>query len=409
MKTEDARLSRPPLPPYIRAMHDRHGTWRIPRTSRSWRTLAVASCIAGVACIRETEPDLSAPTPWEIQPAATLDDGSAYWPGAQWRTALPAQVGMDSAAMATLSRDVRTRRWPTMRSLLIVRRGYLVFNEYVDSTTPQQIQPLTTATATVTGLLVGIAVREGRLRPTDGVAQFFPEYANRLANTGVIVDALLDMRSGINFNEEGPGPPSLETLLRSDDWLRYIVSTGITGAPGDRWNYSSADAIYLGGVLHAVTGEPASAYAKRTLFAPLGIGAYTWVAGRPNELPQMGGGLALTAPDMARLGYLMLRKGQWGATPIVTPAWLASMGERKSPSVVEWLGYTLDFGRMLWELPIRGSGDPSLVAAAGTGGQWIIVVPSRDIVIVATGNAISVEKHATALQLLYDVILPAAH
>jgi len=40
---------------------------------------------------------------------------------------------------------------------------------------------------------------------------------------------------------------------------------------------------------------------------------------------------------------------------------------------------------------------------------WIIVVPSRDIVIVATGNAISVEKHATALQLLYDVILPAAH
>jgi len=85
------------------------------------------------------------------------------------------------------------------------------------------------------------------------------------------------------------------------------------------------------------------------------------------------------------------------------------MGERKSPSVVEWLGYTLDFGRMLWELPIRGSGDPSLVAAAGTGGQWIIVVPSRDIVIVATGNAISVEKHATALQLLYDVILPAAH
>ena len=409
MKTEDARLSPPPLPPYIRAMNDRHGPCRIPRTSRAWRTLAVASCIAGVACIRETEPDLSVPTPWEIQPAATLDDGSTYWPGAQWRTALPAQVGMDSAAMATLSHDVRSGRWPTMRSLLIVRRGYLVFNEYVDSTTPQQIQPLRTATATVTGLLIGIAAREGRLRPGDGVAQFFPEYADRVGSTAIVVNDLLEMRSGINFDEEGAGASSLQALTRSDDWLSYLLSTGKTGPPGERWNYSSADAIYLGGVLHAVTGEPASAYAKRTLFAPLGIGAHTWVAGRPNELPQMGGGLALTAPDMARLGYLMLRKGQWGASPIVTSAWVTSMGQRRSPSVVEWLGYTLDFGRMLWELPIRGSGDPSLVAAAGTGGQWIIVVPSRDIVIVATGNAISVEKHATALQLLYDVILPAAH
>ena len=84
------------------------------------------------------------------------------------------------------------------------------------------------------------------------------------------------------------------------------------------------------------------------------------------------------------------------------------MGERKSPGVVEWLGYSLDFGRMLWALPIRATGDPNLVAAAGTGGQWIIVVPSRDLVIVATGDALSVEDHATALDLLYDVILPAA-
>jgi CubicO group peptidase (beta-lactamase class C family) len=394
-------------------MHARQGPVWIPRARRGWRTLAIASCIGGMACIRETEPDLSAPTPWEIQPATTLDDGTTYWPGAQWRTALPAQVGMDSAAMATLSHDVRSRRWPTMRSLLILRRGYLVFNEYVDSTTPQQLQPLQTATATVTGLLVGIAVREGRVRMGDGIPQLFPEYADQLNGpfkNGLVVDQLLTMRSGLAFSEEDGGSPSLSGLTRSSgDWLRYLLSGGVTGAPGEHWNYSSGDAIILGGVLHAVTGESASAYARQTLFASLGITDYTWFTGQPNDLPQMGGGLSLTAPDMARLGYLMLRKGQWGATPIVTPAWLTSMGERRSPGVVEWLGYTLDFGRMLWELPIRGTGDPGLVAAAGTGGQWIIVVPSRDLVLVATGDAISVEKHATAMQLLYDVILPATH
>ena len=379
---------------------------------RLLRSLAIAWWIGGTACTYETKPDLSAPTPWEIQPAPAIDDGSSYWPGAQWRTALPAQVAMDSAAMATLSHDVRNRRWPDMHSLLILRRGYLVFNEYVDSTTPQQIQPLKTASATVTGLLVGIAVREGRLRAGDGLPQLFPEYADLLSGfkSGMVVDHLLTMRSVLAFNEEDPVGVSLSGLTRSrEDWLRYILSAPLTGGLNDRWSYSSGDAIVLGGVLHAVTGEPASDYARRTLFAPLGITDYTWFTGQPNGLPQMGGGLSLRAPDMARLGYLMLRKGQWGATPIVSAEWLASMRERKSPGVVEWLGYTLDFGRMLWELPTRATGDPNLVAAVGTGGQWIIVVPSRDLVVVATGDAISVEKHAVALQLLYDVILPATH
>jgi len=372
------------------------------------RVLPYLACALVTSCVQATEPALSAPPAWEIQPATALDDGTAYWPGANWRTALPSQVGMDSAAMATLAHDVRSSRWPTLRSLLIVRRGYLVLNEYV-GTTPQELQPLQTATATVTGLLVGIAAREGRLRPSDGITQFFPEYGSRSSSTAIVVDDLLAMRSGINFDEEGTGPTSLRALTRSDDWLSYLMSTGHMGPPDERWNYSSGDAIYLGGVLHAVTGESASAYARHALFAPLGITAYTWSTGRPNGLPQMGRGLSLTAPDMARLGYLMLRKGQWGATPIVTPAWVAGMGARKSPGVVEWLGYTLDFGRMLWELPIRESSDPNMVAAAGIGGQWIIVVPSRDLVIVATGDALSVEKHATALQLLYDVIVPAAH
>jgi CubicO group peptidase (beta-lactamase class C family) len=383
--------------------------------ARRWRVLAVASCVGGTACIRPMEPDPAVPTPWEIQPAPSIDDGTSYWPGTQWRTALPAQVQMDSAAMATLSRDLRGRRWPTVRSLLVVRRGYLVFNEYLDDATPQEIQRLRSATTTVTGLLVGIAVREGKLRPSDGVPPLFPEYADLLGSgsfkNGMLVDHLLTMHSGLAFYEEDPGfTPSLPELTRSTgDWLRYIFAGTTTAAPGERWNYSSGDAIALGGVLHAVTGEPAGDYAKRALFAPLGITAYTWFTGQPNSLPEMGGGLSLTAPDMARLGYLLLRNGQWGGAPIVTPAWVATMGERRSIGVVNWLGYSLDFGRMLWALPaIRGTADFSVVAATGVRGQWIIVAPSRDLVVVATGDAVSVEDHSRALQLLYDVILPAA-
>ncbi|PYP80885.1 MAG: hypothetical protein DMD35_03525 [Gemmatimonadetes bacterium] len=388
---------------------------RLLRAPHRWSVLALAWCIGGTACTYETEPDLSAPTPWEIQPATAIDDGTGYWPGARWRTALPAQVQIDSAAMATLSRDLRARRWPTVRSLLIVRRGYLVLNEYLDDATPQALQRLHSATTTVTGLLVGVAVREGKLRASDGVPQLFPEYADLLGGNsfknGLLVDHLLTMHSGLAFYEEDAYTPSLQGLTSSTgDWLRYIFSGTTTSPPGERFNYSSGDAIALGGVLHAVTGESASEYARHTLFAPIGITDYTWFTGQPNGLPEMGGGLSLTAPDMARLGYLLLRRGQWGAAPIVTPAWVASMSERRSVGVAQWRGYMLDFGRMLWELPPpTGTADFGAVAAAGVGGQWVIVVPSRDLVVVATGAAVSVEDHAMALKLLYEVILPATH
>ena len=379
------------------------------------RALLGLACLLGAACVPSTEPDaatLAAPTPWEITPAATVDDGAAYWPAATWRTALPTQVGMDSASMATLSRDVRRGRWPTMRSLLVVHRGYLVLNEYGGGATPDTMQSMQAATTLVTGLTVGAAVREGKLRLTDGAGPLFPEYADLVASgakSAVTVEHLLTMRTALDFREEPYQGSLLQALNQSkSDWLRLIFSQALNGANGDRWRYNSGSAIVLGGMIHAATGEAADVYARRTIFSPLGITRATWVIGQPNGLPHMAAGLALTPPDMARLGYLMLRKGRWNDAPIVTEAWVAGMRERKSRQVGEWIGYTLDYGRMLWILPaIGGSGDVDVLAASGGGGQWIFVVPGKDLVVVATGDANTTADFAKPIQLLYDVIVPA--
>lgn len=285
---------------------------RTTRTRRGWPALVAASCLAGAACVPPTanDGDGSAPTPWEITPAPTVDDGTAYWPGAQWRTAMPGQVGMDSSAMATLS------------------RGKLgEFNQY------------------------------------------------------------------------------------STDWLRLIFSNGLFNAPGERWGYSSASAIVLGGILHAVTGEPADAYARHALFAPVGITRFAWATGQPNGLPHMGLGLSLTTPDLARIGYLMLRNGRWNDTPIVSDTWIAGMRERMSTNVGSWSTYSLDYGRMLWILPPIGgaTGDRDVLAASGGGGQWILVVPGKDLVVVATGDAVATANFVEPVDVLYDIVVPATH
>jgi len=123
----------------------------------------------------------------------------------------------------------------------------------------------------------------------------------------------------------------------------------------------------------------------------------------------MGLGLSLTVPDMASIGYLMLRTGRWNDTPIVSDTWIAGMRERKSTSVGKWSTYSLDYGRMLWILPavrgVAGSGD--VLAASGGGGQWILVVPGKDLVVVATGDAVAMANFVDPLAVLYDIVVPA--
>jgi CubicO group peptidase (beta-lactamase class C family) len=85
------------------------------------------------------------------------------------------------------------------------------------------------------------------------------------------------------------------------------------------------------------------------------------------------------------------------------------MRERMSPSVGKWSTYALDFGRMLWILPsvsgATGSGD--VLAASGGGGQWILVVPGKDLVVVATGDAVATANFVEPLDVLYDIVAPA--
>ena len=315
--------------------------------------------------------------------------------------------------MATLSHDVRTGKWPTLKSLLVVRHGYLVFNEYVAGVEPESLQAVQEVTVTVTGLLVGIAAREGKLRPEDPIGPFFPEYANHLASgfmSGITIDHLLMMRSGICFYDEPYQGSTLQKLNHSTgDWLELIFSLPMCGGINDGWRFNSGDAIALGGVLHAALGESASSYAKRMLFEPLGITNTLWRIGQPNDLPHMAAGLSLTAPDMARLGYLLLRNGRWNDTPIVSEQWVASMRERKSPRLGAWLSFPVEYGRSIFMLPsLDGSYKGDVLAASGAFGQWIFVVPAMDLVVVATGNANIQGDFAQPIQMLYDVIIPAA-
>lgn len=344
-----------------------------------------------------------------------VQDGATYWPAAEWRRATPEQVGLDAKRIAALVGRIRRNQIPAIHSLLVVRQGYLAVEEYFNGSSAESMHTLQSVTKSVTSLLLGIAVDQGAVPAIDRpVIGFFPEYPD-LQNLddrkrGMTLRDILTMRTGLDWSEDPYEGSPLATLNATrSEWIRFVLDWPMRDPPGTRFEYNSGGVIVLGGVLYNTTGLVADEFARRYLFDPIGVGPATWYSGGPHGLPHMGGGLNLRATDMARLGYLVLRGGRWGARQVVSPGWLAAS---LAPAVLRprtFAGYPVDYGYLWWLLPRDGHGatgapGETIYTASGAQGQWIFVIPNFDLVIVVTAGT---PQFDAPVAFLYEDLLPA--
>jgi len=267
------------------------------------------------------------------------------------------------------------------------------------------------ACASVTSLLFGIAQAKasadaGNLdRP---VLDVFKKYSS-IANVddrkrSLTLRHLMTMRTSMDFWEQPyPGSPLDQLNRSSDDWVKFVLDRPMTGTPGSAWAYNSGAAIAMGGVIRELSGRNVDDFARSELFEPIGATGETWARSPYDGLPHCGGGLNLKATDLARVGYLVLRHGRWGDREIVPRAWLdltTAPVTRGSP--VFFSSYGSAYGYFWWLFPTRRGGtDTGIIAASGSGGQWLFVIPSLDLVVAI------VAAEGNGLDLLYDGILAA--
>jgi CubicO group peptidase (beta-lactamase class C family) len=338
------------------------------------------------------------------------DSGAAYVPAVEWRTAAPARVGLDAARIDQLGRDVDAGRFGTVQGVAIVRFGYLAFEHY-DGWSRSTVHTLQSVTKSVTSLLVGIARRDGgplANLDTAVVALFgrYPTIDHLDADKQALsIRHLLTMRTSMDFWEQPYAGSPLDELNRSaGDWVKLVLDRAMLGPPGTVWAYNSGAAIVACGLIRETRGEAIQPFAERELFSPLGITNVRWAESPFDHLPHCGGGLFLTLPDLTRIGYLMLRHGKWGDRQIVPADWVQQSVQPVSRgSPVFFSQYGSAYGYFWWLFPRQaGASDAgSVIAASGSGGQWLFVVPSLDLVVAVVGTS------AAGLDLLYQDILPA--
>lgn len=220
-------------------------------------------------------------------------------------------------------------------------------------------------TKTVTGALIGIAIRRGEIPSVDvPVAGYIKGLPG-----GIRLRHLLTMTAGLQWDEEKDWP-----ALEADfDWIRFVTRP-LAGTPGQDFNYSSGTAVLLGEVLRRATGDSASAYAVKHLWKPLGVTSAYWKSVQFGVVDTQGG-LYLRPLDLARFGELYLRDSS-----LLGKGWVKA-------STTPWVSVPDDpgwkFGYQWWLLPY-GRGQYAYTAM-GYGGQRLFVIPEYDAVAVFTG------------------------
>jgi CubicO group peptidase (beta-lactamase class C family) len=209
------------------------------------------------------------PAPAMSRPAPTV--ARDYWPTAGWRTAAPKDQGIDTAALAQVEEQT-TKAYTQVRSVLLVRHGYLVYEHYRDGLDETAGNDIRSVTKSVVGALVGIALAEGKIRSLDQtVGELLPAQLPKDADprfARVTVKQLLTMTSGLPANN-ATGVD--DALWNSPDWVRYILGRRLETDPGTRFAYSDQGAHLLSAMVANASGQSTLAFARTHLFDPLGI------------------------------------------------------------------------------------------------------------------------------------------
>jgi len=271
------------------------------------------------------------------------------------------------------------------RAFLAIRDGLIVYERYFGDVSENTMLPSFSISKTYAALSIGCAVNDGLLGSMDDpITKYLPDLARKSGYREVTLDHLLRMTSGIYFDEEST---AAAMFYYSTDLSQRTYAYDVRWPPGTHYLYGSVNIQLLWQALHArLGGDTVSHYFQERVWGPLGAEhAATWsLDSRASGVEKFFGGFNATARDHARIGLLFLNGGTLGGRVIVPRSWIA---RSLSPDPVAGLVSTADGrvrrGMYQWFLTVDGSG----YFAKGYRGQYIFVVPGRNMVFVRFGES----------------------
>lgn len=359
------------------------------------------------------------------------------WPGETWAKSSLEAEGLDAAAIDSIHLDITKGKYGLIDEFLLIRHGKVVANHHYqqkyDSIAAKydtlnhmfnydhpawhpyykggNLHSLQSVTKSITSVSMGIAIDEGhiagvKIHPMELFKGYTQDFTDS-RRAAIKLEDLLTMRSGIDWNEAGSYENDNNSCIqmeRSNAWIQYVLGRPMREAPGTKWDYNSGVSVLLGKIIGITTGTRVDKWTEEKLFKPLGIKNYYWKTTPDNEVDTEDG-LYLSAEDLARIGYLFLHEGKWNDRQIVSENWVKKsitpvVADIHPSNAVADSGYGYQ-----WWVP---SSKPFIFACNGYGGQFLMVAPEYDLVVVFNGWNIHNNHHPlSTYNALKDRIIPS--
>ena len=296
-----------------------------------------------------------------------------------------------------------------IHSVMVLQHGRVVAERWMNGGSPTEEHILNSVSKTFTSMAVGLAINDGLLRLDDRIADLFPDKlpanpSDKLQR--MTVRHLLTMNCGHDTD------PTASVRNGDGDWIEGFLAYPVTHEPGTRFCYNSLGTYVLSAIVQKQTGQTVLDYLTPRLFEPLGIEGMRWEKS-PQGICCGGWGLYLKTEDLAKMGQLLLQKGKWKGKQLLPASWVEEASREQvpctpagmKPADAERRGlnrqnsdWVQGYGYQMWRCRHNA------FRADGAAGQYIVVLPDVDAVIVNTAHAGNMWAE---LQLVWDYLLPA--
>jgi len=284
----------------------------------------------------------------------------------------------------------------SMHSFMILRHGKVIADGWWQPETPDKPHVLNSVSKSFNSTAIGLAIAEGKLNLNDHLLKFFPNEAPVLPSTNlqdVTIRDMLTMSSGQDSEpKEINGAPSVKLFLAHP----------FEHKPGTHFLYNTMGAYVLSAILTKVTGQATLDYLKPRLFEPLGIENPRWDIS-PEGYSLGGYGLYLCTEDVAKFGQLYLQNGEWDGRQLIPKNWIQEATRKQVSNEMEshaqiGVDWTQGYGFQFWRCTHNA------YRADGAGGQFCVVMPDQDSVVVMTAGRANMQAELNAI---WDNLLPA--
>jgi len=270
-------------------------------------------------------------------------------------------------------------------AFLVIQNDHIIFENYWHEYSQNSLSNSFSMAKSIISLLIGVAIDEGRIDSVDDpIGKYLPEFSSG-DESKVTIRHLLEMSSGLSWDEAYASPFSMTTKgYYGQNLAELVLSQESEYAPGETWEYKSGNTQLLALILEKVTHESVSAYTSSRLWKPMGAkNDALWSLDKPKGVEKAYCCFNSNVRDFARFGRLVLHHGVWNGKALVSEEYLKN-ALTPDTHLRDLDGNAVSYyGWQWWMLEYQ---DKQVYYMRGVNGQYVFVIPESDLIIVRLGN-----------------------